>query len=277
MNAAWIAAAILAAGAGAVAAYLFRRAAQLERLLAESKQQLEQLQRLFERFVPSDVVDRLTDARDAFTPQRRHVTMLFADLRDFTALCDRLDPAQSVALINGYFERMGDAIARHHGHLTEIVGDGLLALFGAVEPNPWQARDAVLAALAMRDALAQYNAKLRAQSLPELRFGIGIHGGEVVCGVTGAGAFSKFGVAGDPINVASRIEGLTREHRVDLLVSAAVGAALDDGFRLRAMPPWFVKGKAEPVQTYFVEGLEADGAPAPDSSAARQGERSRLG
>jgi adenylate cyclase len=260
VNATWIAAAILASGAGAVAAYLVRRTTQLERLLAESKQQLEQLQRLFERFVPGDVVDRLTDAYDEFRPQRRHVTMLFADLRDFTALCDRLDPAQSVALINGYFERMGAAITRHHGHLTEIVGDGLLALFGAVEPNPWQARDAVLAALAMRDALAQYNAELRAQSLPELRFGIGIHGGDVVCGVTGAGAFSKFGVAGDPINVASRIEGLTREHRVDVLVSDDIRAALDAGFRLRPMPPALVKGKSEPVQTYYVEGAAAASA-----------------
>ncbi|HET6471069.1 MAG TPA: hypothetical protein VFG38_04465, partial [Pseudomonadales bacterium] len=96
MTVAWIAAAIAAAGGVALAAYLLRRAAQLERLLAESKEQLERLQRLFERFVPRDVVDRLTDARDEFPPQRRHVTMLFADLRDFTALCDRLDPAQSV-------------------------------------------------------------------------------------------------------------------------------------------------------------------------------------
>jgi len=257
VTAAWIAAAVAAAGGSAVAAYLLRRVAQLERLLAESKDQLERLQRLFERFVPRDVVDRLTDVRDEFPPQRRHVTMLFADLRDFTALCDRLDPAQSVAIANGYFERMGAAIARHHGHLTEVVGDGLLALFGAVEPNPWQARDAVLAALAMRDALLEYNAELRARALPELRFGIGIHGGEVICGVMGAGEFSKFGVAGDPINVASRIEGLTREHRVDVLVSDELRAALDAGFRLRPMPPAYVKGKSEPVQTYYVEGSVA--------------------
>ena len=257
MTTAWVAAAIVVAGGIALVAYLWRRAAQLERLLAESREQLERLQRLFERFVPGDVVDRLTDARDEFPPLRRHVTMLFADLRDFTAMCDRLDPAQSVAIVNGYFERMNAAITRHHGHLTEVVGDGLLALFGATEPNPWQARDAVLAALAMRDALAQYNAELRGRALPELRFGVGIHGGEVVCGVMGAGEFSKFGVAGDPINVASRIEGLTREHRVDVLVSHDIRAALDAGFRLRPMPPALVKGKPEPVQTYYVEGLRS--------------------
>jgi class 3 adenylate cyclase len=93
---------------------------------------------------------------------------------------------------------------RHHGHVTQFVGDGLLALFGALEPNPWQARDAVLAALDMRSELARYNETLRAQGLPELRFGIGIHGGEVVAGVIGTAGLAKFSVTGDPINVASR-------------------------------------------------------------------------
>jgi class 3 adenylate cyclase len=253
VTAAWIAAAFAVAGA-AVATYLFRRTAQLEHLLAESKLQLEHLQRQFERFVPGDVVDRLTDARDGVRPERRRVTMLFADLRDFTALCDRLDPAQTLTIVNGYFERMHRAIAAHHGHLTEVVGDGLLALFGAVEPNPWQARDAVLAGLAMREALVEYNATLRARSLPELRFGVGIHSGEVVCGVMGADEFSKFGVTGDPINVASRIEGLTREFGVDLLVSGDVRDTLDGRFRLRSMPPMPVKGKADPIETFYVEG-----------------------
>jgi class 3 adenylate cyclase len=76
--------------------------------------------------------------------------MLFADLRGFTALCDRLDPVVTVKILNDYFSHMQRAIVRHHGHVTEFVGDGLLALFGALEPNPWQARDAVLAALDMR-------------------------------------------------------------------------------------------------------------------------------
>jgi adenylate cyclase len=240
----------------AVCRHLLHRVRQLDRRLADSKEQLERLQRLFERFVPSDVVERLTDSGDEVRPQRRRVTMLFADLRDFTAMCAGLDPTQSVTIVNGYFERMSDAITNHHGHLTELVGDGLLALFGAVEPNPWQARDAVMAALAMREALERYNAQLRAESLPELRFGIGIHSGEVVCGVMGAGALRKFGVTGDPINVASRVEGLTREHRVDLLVTDEVRSALDEEFRLRSMPLSYVKGKVEPVQTYYIEGIE---------------------
>ena len=232
-----------------------RRARGLERLLDATRDRLEQVQHDFEQFVPPDVVEQVA-AHGAYPAQRRQVTMLFADLRGFTALCDRLDPAVTVSLLNGYFRRMNEAIGRHHGHINELVGDGLLALFGALEPNPWQARDSVLAALEMRVALARYNEELRAKSLPELRFGIGIHSGEVVAGVMGAGALNKFGVTGDPINVASRVEGLTSVHGVDLLVTEEIRRALDGQFVLRAMPPTPVKGKVEPLVTYFVADLE---------------------
>ena len=235
-----------------------RRRGRLERLLAATDDKLMQLQSQFERFVPADVVERLTAGGNAFATERRHVTILFADLRGFTAMCDRLDPAVTVTILNDYFRRMIEAIERHHGHVTELVGDGLLALFGALEPNPWQARDAVLAALEMRAELAAYNEELRGRGLPELRFGVGIHGGEVVAGMMGTGGLSKFSVTGDPINVASRIEGLTSTHGVDVLITEEIRGALDEGFRLRALPPAPVKGKAEPIATYHVESVADD-------------------
>ncbi|MBI4083170.1 MAG: adenylate/guanylate cyclase domain-containing protein [Candidatus Lambdaproteobacteria bacterium] len=259
MTLAWIAALGVAAPLLALLALALvvarRRARELERLLEHAHLRLERIQRAFGRFTPDDVIERLTESGDEFTPHRRAVTVLFADLRGFTALCDGLDPAQTVTLLNGYFECMTEAIAAHHGRVTELIGDGLLALFGALEPNPWQARDAVLAALDMRAALARYNGQLRAQSLPELRFGIGIHCGEVLAGVMGNEGLSKFGVVGDPINVASRVEGLTKVHGVDLLITDEVRAALEPSFRLRPMPAIAVKGKPEPIVTYWVEGL----------------------
>lgn len=258
MELAWVLAALGAIALSGLAVLVLRgrrQNDQLKKLLLASDDKLEQLQRQFERFVPADVVERLTNAADAFAPERRQVTMLFADLRGFTALCDQFDPAVTVNILNDYFRHMTAAITRHHGHVTEFVGDGLLALFGALEPNPWQARDAVLAAVDMRAELARYNATLRDKGLPELRFGIGIHGGEVVAGVIGTAGLSKFSVTGDPINVASRVEGLTSRHEVDLLITEEIRLGLDDGFRLRAMPPAMVKGKTEPILTYYVEGL----------------------
>jgi len=227
---------------------------QIERLLDDTYGKLERLQLHFARFAPDSVVEQLTERSGQVAASRRTVTVLFADLKGFTALCDRIDPEHMLPILNGYFRAMSEAIIAHHGRVTELTGDGILALFGALEPNPWQAQDAVLGALDMREALALYNGTLRARSLPELQVGIGIHRGEVLAGVMGNEDLSKFGVVGDTINVAARVERLTRELSVDLLITEEVRHELDDRFRLRAMPALAVKGKPEPIVTYFVEG-----------------------
>ena len=106
-----------------------------------------------------------------------------------------------------------------------------------------------------RKSLVVYNEKLRSESLPELSFGIGIHQGKVLAGIMGNFELSKFGVVGDTINVASRVEALTRVHDVDLLITEQVREKLDDRFILRRMPAMQVKGKEKPIVTYLVEGL----------------------
>ncbi len=248
---------VLAVAVLAGVAFRFRRRAmRLDRLLDDTNDKLERLQIQFGRFAPSDVIEQLTEPDAHIAPNRRTVTVLFADIQEFTTLCDRMDPAEIVPILNGYFQCMSRAITEHHGRVTELTGDGLLALFGALESNPWKAQDAVLAALDMRKALAEYNERLAARDAPQLRFGIGIHQGEVVAGVMGNHDLSKFGVVGDTINVAARVEGLTRTHEVDLLITDEVRRSLDARFRLRGMPPMPVKGKPEPIVTYFVERLE---------------------
>ena len=108
------------------------------------------------------------------------MTLVGAVFNGVTVHGGRMNPEQMVPVLNGYFRAMSAAITAHHGRVTELMGDGLLALFGALEPNPWQAQDAVLGALAMREALARYNETLRARSMPVLEVGIGIHRGEVL-------------------------------------------------------------------------------------------------
>ncbi|MFN0313813.1 MAG: adenylate/guanylate cyclase domain-containing protein [Burkholderiales bacterium] len=250
-----ILAASLVAALGLVAVVMKRRQHLLERLLDRTNEKLEQLQIRFSWFAPADIVEHLTSPTGTARPYRRQVTILFADIRGFTTLCDHMDPEAVVPLLNGYFERMSAAITENHGRVTELVGDGILALFGALEPNPWQAQDAVLAALGMRESLRGYNEKLHAAGTAELKIGIGIHLGEVVAGVMGNRELSKFSVVGDAINVASRVEGLTRFHDVDLLITDPVRESLGNRFALRPMPPAAIKGKPEPVQTYWVESL----------------------
>lgn len=246
---------VLLAIVGIVAWRQQRRARALELRLARESRDLEALQQAFARFAPSEVVEAIIAQGISTRSETKEITILFADLKGFTPLAETLEPAQLVALLNGYFAVMGEAIAAHRGHLAKFIGDGLLALFGALEPNPWQTNDAVHAALAMRAALASYNEGLRAQGLPALASGIGIHRGPVVAGVVGNAALMEYGVIGRTVNVASRVEGLTRLHGVDVLVTGAVRAHLDGRFRLRELPSAEVKGLPDPLVTFAVEGF----------------------
>ncbi len=230
---------------------------ELEDLLQHTNNKLEDLQVNFGRFAPQEVIEQLTDAEGRYKPSMRNVTVLFADLQGFTKMCEELDPPIVVSILNGYFRIMSKVISENHGRVTELMGDGLLALFGALVHNPWHVQDAVNGALSMRKALSEYNEELRKKSLPELTFGIGIHQGEVLAGVMGNFELSKFAVVGDTINVASRIEALTRTLGVDLLISETVKKQLDDRYSLKEMKPMPVKGKIHPVTTYYVEGLKS--------------------
>jgi adenylate cyclase len=230
----------------------------LEGLLDHTNSRLEQLQLHFGRFTPQEVIEHLTEPDGRYAARMRSVTVLFADLKGFTKMCENRDPAEVVSILNGYFQCMSEALANHHGQVTELMGDGILTLFGALRSNPWQVQDAVSGALAMRKALEEYNEELRSKSLPELSFGIGIHQGEVLAGLMGNVELSKFGVVGDTINVAARVEALTRVHDVDLLITEEVRNQLDDRFSLKEMPAVPIKGKQKPIVTYMVEGLKSE-------------------
>jgi len=232
-----------------------RQIGKLEQALESASRGLEQLQHAFERFAPQQVVEEIIARGSSTKGERREVTVLFADLVGFTAMCEAPDPEQIVNVLNGYFQAMSRAVTTYSGRVSKFIGDGLMALFGAPEPNPWQTIDAVKAALAMREALVEYNKKLAEQGISPLALGIGIHKGSVVAGVIGSSELMEFTVIGDVVNTASRIESLTRKHGVDILVSAEVREALDDRFVVRAMPLEEVKGKTGKLVTYTVEGF----------------------
>lgn len=256
----WLIAAAAAAAVVLVLRWARRQIAALESRLAAASDALESLQQAFSRFAPAAVVEDIIAQGVSTDSSKKDVTVLFADLKGFTPLAERLDPDVLVRLLNGWVERMSRAVAVHHGHVAKLLGDGFLALFGALDANPWQTNDAVNAALAMRAALADYNAKLAAEGLPPLAMGVGIHRGTVVAGVIGAAELVEYGVIGSTVNLASRVEELTRTHGVDILVSEAVEAALDRRFALRPMPPAPVPGMSAPVGTWAVEGFAPHGA-----------------
>ena len=185
------------------------------------------------------------------------MTALFADLVGFTALSESVEPNVLLRILNGYFERMSRAITDHRGFVSTFLGDGILALFGALQPNPWQANDAAHAALAMCRELEVYNKELAAEGLPTIAIGVGIHRGSGVAGLVGSRDLVQFALVGRTVNLAARVQDLTRSCDGDVLVTAAVRESLDPRFALRPMPPTVVRGVEGPVATWAVDCFEA--------------------
>jgi adenylate cyclase len=228
---------------------------RVRRRLEIATAELQRLQTNFARFAPGTVVDGIVAGGRSGDAERKQVTVLFADLVSFTALSELLSPEVLVAVLNDYFVRMSRVIGDHRGHVAKFIGDGMMALFGALEPNPWQANDAVSAALAMQQALNLYNEELAQRGLPRLRLGIGIHSGPAVAGVIGSHELLEFTVIGHTVNLASRVERLTRVHAAGILVTADVRAQLDPRFVLEELPAREVRGVSEAVVTYAVRGV----------------------
>jgi class 3 adenylate cyclase len=219
---------------------------------------LQNLQKAFHQFAPQRVVEEVIKRGVSTSGETREVTVLFADIVEFTAMSETLEPETLVRILNGYFEATCTAVIHHGGHIANFLGDGIMAIFGAPENNPWQSLDAVIAALAMRKAVGKYNEQLARESLPTLDVRIGVHKGTVVAGVVGSPENVEYTVIGDVVNTAARIENLTRKHAVDILISAAVRPALDGRFQLRQLPSEYVKGKAEPIITFAVEAFRGE-------------------
>jgi adenylate cyclase len=198
-------------------------------------------------------------------------TILFSDIRGFTTLAERMEPMQVLAVLNRYFTEMVFAVIRNDGIVDKFIGDAIMAVWGPPQPSANDALNAVRAALEMRDRLARLNLDFAAQGMPVIRTGIGIHTGPVVAGNMGAegteGEAGKEGqagkmeytVIGDAVNVASRLESLTKELQEDVVLSEDTVAAVGDRVRVEPLKSVVVKGRTRPVLVYRLLGLS--GAP----------------
>ncbi|MBW3695414.1 adenylate/guanylate cyclase domain-containing protein [Vibrio sp. T187] len=205
---------------------------------------------IFGRFMDRNVVRQLVDSgqtKQALQAKNRKVTVLFSDIRNFTTLSEQHTPLEIVQLLDDYFSMQVNVIFQHNGTLDKFIGDAIMAFWGAPLDNEQQEKQAIQAALEMVDKLEQFRIQ---QNLPEFNIGIGIHTGEVVVGAIGGEQRYDYTVIGDPVNVASRIEGVTK-NRCNILVSSSTRDACIDDFEFEEMGSHSLKGREEPVTLYI--------------------------
>jgi adenylate cyclase len=204
------------------------------------------------RFLPRQVAERvMAEGPAALAPVECEVTVLFSDIRGFTAMSEHMGPRDVLMMLDDYFGRMSIVVKGHDGVVGKFLGDGMLAFWGAPDRSTDHAVRAVKAARDMRRVVAELNVLREREGLRPIKIGIGIHTGTVAAGMLGGELQSEYTIIGDAVNVASRIEGLTKEHQVDLLISETTRAALPDGVAKKVAEAE-IRGRVEPVVLYTV-------------------------
>lgn len=222
----------------------------------ESLRQQDFIRETFGRYMSDEVVDELLGSPEGLSMrgENREVTFLVSDLRGFTALTENLSPDEIIEIMNRYFEHMVEVIARYRGTVSEFMGDGILAFFGAplnAEDDPQRA---VACAIEMQNTLVAVNARQRKFNLPELAMGIGINTGKVVVGNIGSEKRAKYGVVGMPINVAFRIESFTAGGQI--LMSPSTYKKVSQVVRISGKEEATFKGIAKPLFLYDVYAID---------------------
>ncbi len=219
------------------------------------------LRRSFGQYLGGETLDQLLADPGglALGGARRELSVLFSDIRDFTTISESLSPEELVELLNLYLTPMTDAVLRRGGYLDKYIGDAVMAVYGAPVPHDDHSDRALGTAIAMQRALDRLNPELVARGLEPLEIGVGVNSGEVVVGNMGSAERFDYTVIGDAVNLASRLEGLTKIYGARCLVGEATRAACDGAFVFREVDRVRVKGKAKPVSLFeLLRGPEGE-------------------
>ncbi len=218
-----------------------------------------QLTHLFGQYVPPELVDEMARDPEHYSMEGRKeaLTVLFSDVRGFTSLSEGLDSKELTQLMNEYLGAMTQVIQANRGTLDKYIGDAIMAFWGAPVADPAHARHAVLAALEMQRALRELDAPFAARAWPALEVGIGINTGTMTVGDMGSPVRQSYTVMGDAVNLGARLEGITKQYGVGILVGESTKAAVED-IVFREVDRVRVKGKETPVGIYEPLGIAAE-------------------
>ncbi len=206
------------------------------------------------RFATSEVAEDMQNSGFALGGRLVHATVMFSDIRGFTSICEAQSPAETIELLNDYYALMFDAITGRGGVVNLMMGDGLMAVFGAPLPLADHAAAAVRAALDMIEMIEMLDADRLATGRPEIRIGIGIATGELVAGYAGTQQRATYTCLGDTVNRAARLEAHTKTVEGWILVDGAARDEIGDEFELTDLGEAMLKGKSEAIRVFAVDG-----------------------
>jgi adenylate cyclase len=218
----------------------------------EKKRLRDQQKAMVRRFVTSEVADDMLQSGFALGGKRIHASVLFSDIRGFTALVESQGPEETIDLLNTYYMLMFDAIGSHGGSVNQIIADGLVALFGAPLPLNDCAGSAVAAALEMVELIEEFNHERKAVDKAAIRIGIGVATGDVVAGYTGTQQRATYTCIGDTVNLAARLEAHTKVAGCGILIDDATQRALGGSVPMQSLGEVPFKGKAAAVEIFAV-------------------------
>lgn len=223
--------------------------------MASSLREKEYIKSTFERYVSRPLAQQILKHKDELKlgGEEKEVSILFSDIRRFTTLAEALPAASVVQLLNDYFTEMIEVVGRHEGMVDKLMGDSVMALFGAPIPLGDDPLRAVRCAVEMQDAVEIFNRKRRDKGLPPVEMGIGINTGPVVAGNIGSSMRMEYTVIGDNVNVAARLQAVAKPGEV--LVSEATFERVRDHVRATPMEPMTLKGKSRPVAIYRIDEI----------------------
>lgn len=216
----------------------------------EKKRLYDEQKQLLKRFATDEVAQDLREQGFAIGGRRINATVLFCDIRDFTALSEDMSPEDTIELLNTYYTLMFEAVTSHGGIVSLMVGDGLMALFGAPQPLENSAQSAVLAAQDMLSMGEALNADRTSLGQPGLRIGVGIATGEVVAGYAGTDARATYTCIGKTVNLAARLEAHTKLADHAILIDQETWTNLSDGHGCTPIQPVQFKGFSEALGVF---------------------------